>query len=344
MLIGYMHYRKSPEKRGKAYAYAAAAKAEGAELLYFSPGAVNFEKRNITGYIYEKGRWEEVISRFPDVICNVIGFPSKRQDIIAKKLMKEIPFTSFSIGSKLTVFKNLQKYNEFMQNIPPTCQISSIEDFFSFAKTYEDIVIKPSSGHHGIDLLFIKKRNNLYEIQSEDETVILDYKKTSRFINERISKQLYIAQKYINCRTTSGQPYDFRLHVQKDIEGKWIITSIYPRISLSDSIVCNVSNKGCSTKLKTFLKTEFGEDFLAVNEQLEEFALRLAAHMDKIQKEQSSQELDELGIDVGLDRNRHMWIYEVNWRPGTPPVLNIDVFKHKIRYAIYLAAKKGVVN
>ena len=40
--IGYLHYRKKPDKLKKAYAFAAVAKAEGAELIYFSPGAVDY--------------------------------------------------------------------------------------------------------------------------------------------------------------------------------------------------------------------------------------------------------------------------------------------------------------
>ncbi len=49
--------------------------------------------------------------------------------------------------------------------------------------------------------------------------------------------------------------------------------------------------------------------------------------------------IDEIGIDVGLDQNQKIWMYEVNWRPGCPPAfyLELDVVIHSIRYAMYLA-------
>ena len=51
------------------------------------------------------------------------------------------------------------------------------------------------------------------------------------------------------------------------------------------------------------------------------------------------EEIDELGIDVGLDENNKIWIFEVNWRPGCPPAfyLELDVVKNLINYAILLA-------
>jgi len=63
--------------------------------------------------------------------------------------------------------------------------------------------------------------------------------------------------------------------------------------------------------------------------------------MDKIQKELYQQELDELGIDIGLDEKQKIWIYEINWRPGYPPSMNadLDIAKNIIGYAMFLAEK-----
>ena len=70
--------------------------------------------------------------------------------------------------------------------------------------------------------------------------------------------------------------------------------------------------------------------------------MQLAATMDKIQKEHYNEELDELGIDIGIDENKKIWIYEVNWRPGYPPSMNLDlnIVKNAIHYAMFLAEKR----
>lgn len=81
ILIGMLHHRKDPQTVQKSYAYAAVAKTEGAQLLYFSPRHVNFEERKINGYIYEDGNWQKVESPFPDVINNT-GTPEKLEKSI----------------------------------------------------------------------------------------------------------------------------------------------------------------------------------------------------------------------------------------------------------------------
>ncbi|MCL2342319.1 MAG: YheC/YheD family protein, partial [Firmicutes bacterium] len=85
-VIGFLHYRKKPTN--KAYAYAAVAKAEGAELLYFSPGAVDFAQRKIDGYQYQSGAWAEVRSDFPDAICYFAKFSKARQQEVVQRLFR----------------------------------------------------------------------------------------------------------------------------------------------------------------------------------------------------------------------------------------------------------------
>ena len=51
ILIGFLHQCRNPRHVVKAYAFASVAKAEGVELLYFSPKQVNFKKHTISGYM-----------------------------------------------------------------------------------------------------------------------------------------------------------------------------------------------------------------------------------------------------------------------------------------------------
>ena len=341
IVIGFMHYRKKPTNR--AYAFSAVAKSEGAELLFFSPGAVDFEKRKINGYMYEKGEWVNVISDFPDVICNVTGFSKEKQDEIVDKLHEEIPFTSYPIGSKDTVYKNIMKYKEFSHYLVPSENVLSIERFFKLLDKYGEIVLKPSMGCQGKDVYYIHKENSFYKVFSGAQETNYTFEKISDFITDKIGKEEYIVQPYINCRTKSGNSYDFRLHVQKNLKGEWVLSSIYPRIAESGSIVCNLSSGGYTTELTVFLKAEFEDGYYDIQKYIETFSLQFAVHIDKIQKELYNEELDELGIDIGLDANRKICIYEVNWRPGHPPCMNLDlnVVKNMVHYSMFLANKNS---
>ena len=341
VLIGFMHYRKKPTN--KALAFAAVAKAEGAELLYFSPGAIDFLNKKITGYKYLDGEWKKVVSDFPNVVCNIVGFSRKKQNDNVDRLVDEVPFTSFSIGDKSVVYRNIMQQGDFSNYLVPSENIVSFEHFFIVFDRYGEVVIKPSAGCQGINVYFITKENEFYEIASGTEKTKCNFSELSAFILGKISKQKYIVQPYINCRTKSGNSYDFRLHVLKNLNGKWVIGKIYPRIAEHGSIVSNISRGGFTGDLVFFLKNEFGKEYFNIQRTIEEFSLQLAATMDKIQKEKYNEQLDELGIDIGLDKNKKIWIYEINWRPGYPPSMNLDlnIVKNKIHYAMFLAKRSS---
>ena len=339
MLIGYMHYRKSPVGLNRAYAFAAAALAEGVELLYFSPGAVDFKKDVIDGYQYRDGEWKRTVSRFPDVIYNTNSFSQDKQVSAVDLLHEKIPFTSYSIGSKETVYQNLMKYETYGDYLVPSEKVLSAAHFFAFLEKHPEVVCKPTWGHQGMNVYHIKKEDNTFRIRLGAEEVRYDAGQTADFIQSKLKQEDYIVQRYINCRTNAGLPYDFRLHVQKGRGGKWVSPIIYPRISSNGSIVCNIGQGGYTSDIVGFLKREFGAQHHDIRKYVELFSLQLAAHMDEIQKELYGEELNELGIDIGLDGAQKIFVYEVNWRPGHPPFTNINlsVIKHTVQYAMYLA-------
>lgn len=342
MIIGMLHHRKDPQKVIKAYAYAAVAKAEGAELLYFSPGSIDFEDRKIRGYVYKSGAWQKTEMPFPNVIYNT-GSPEKlaRSNEIIEKLKEDIPFTTYSIGHKMRVYDRLKNAGEFSQYLIPSETIYSARGFFDFCNIYRKIVFKPVNGRKGQGIAFIERIRDEFHLQIGTEASNLNYDELSNYVSSKLQKEPYLVQPYINCKTKSGNSYDFRLHVQKNGEGKWVITTVYPRIGPDGSIVSNINSGGSTNYLEPFLKQEFGDEYYDIKRYLEHFSLQLALHLDKIQQECFSETIDELGIDVALDDMRKIWIYEVNWRPGCPPsfYLELDVVKNMIQYAMFVAKR-----
>jgi UDP-N-acetylmuramoyl-tripeptide--D-alanyl-D-alanine ligase len=205
-------------------------------------------------------------------------------------------------------------------------------------------VFKPSSGHQGIVVYHIRKKGGSFRLLEGTEEKTLTAAELSKFILDKKEQDEYIVQPYINCRTKSGEPYDFRLHVQKGRNGQWTVPAIYPRIGRHGAIVCNICQGGRTCDIDDFLEKEFGADGFGVKKYLEIFSMQLASHLDEIQNELYGEELDELGIDVGIDKDRKMYIYEVNWRPGHPPFIKVDlnVIKNTVHYAMFLAERRRV--
>ncbi|MFJ7734068.1 YheC/YheD family protein [Lysinibacillus sp. NPDC097231] len=340
-IIGMLHHRLDPTTVIKSYAYAAVAKAEGAEFFYFTPKSVDFDKRSIRGKVYENGEWHERIMPFPDVIYNA-GSPEKlsvSKEII-EKLKEEIPFTTYSIGNKWNVMKRLQEAKEFDKYLIPSEIVKNIDVFHKFMAFHRKVVFKPIDGRKGKGIYFISKAGKTnYEVRKDSENSVYTKSQLDELIRGQLSTGTFIMQPYIQSVTKSGQVYDFRLHVQKDGEGKWVITTVYPRIAPFGSIIPNINNGGFTNYLDPFLEQEFKEQAYDIRRMLEHFSLALAQHLDEIQMVKFGEVIDEIGIDIGLDEQQKIWMYEVNWRPGCPPAfyLELDVVINTIRYAMYLA-------
>ncbi|KYG29101.1 alpha-L-glutamate ligase [Bacillus gaemokensis] len=338
-IIGMLHHRKDPRNVKKAYAYAAVAKAEGVNFFYFTLGKVNIETQKILGKTYENGEWIEKEFPFPDVIYNASAPDSDKIQHIFDYLYDRIPFTSHSIGDKLSVYNRIKQAEEFKQYLIPFYELTDVKKFFDIINRFEKVIIKPISGHQGRGIVFIKKHGvEHYKMNEAGQVSSINEKQLLDFISHKIQEKDYVVQQFILCQMKSGHVYDFRLHVQRNGEGKWVITSIFPRIGRLGSIVSNMASGGYSTYLDTFLKTEFDDNWYDIQRYLERFAVSFSNHFNSLYKNVL---FDELGIDVGIDENQKLWLFEVNWRPGVPNIFNLelDVARNMIHYARYLADK-----
>ena len=88
------------------------------------------------------------------------------------------------------------------------------------------------------------------------------------------------------------------------------------------------------------MQQEFSQDAQELTKKLEILGVELATHFEK----QSHKELDQLGIDVGIDEQKRLWLYELNGRPGFPPRLfgKVGMEENFISYAIYLANRNKI--
>lgn len=96
ILIGYLYVRRHPRKLLRAYHYACAAKELGADFMYFTLNDVNYEKRQIHGYILVDGKWKRANRPFPNVMINAY-VPKRHHSFRAlyELLRLEIPRTTF---------------------------------------------------------------------------------------------------------------------------------------------------------------------------------------------------------------------------------------------------------
>jgi glutathione synthase/RimK-type ligase-like ATP-grasp enzyme len=335
--IGLLHFRKNPADVKKAYPFAAVAKMEGIHFFYFSYNHVDFDNMKINGWMYEEGKWIQKQVDFPAVVINSCNPKTENQTKILRRIKKYAILTSFPVGNKMKVYKKVKKAKLFASYLIPSTTLLNSEELISFLKKQPRAVIKPLSGNHGKKVFFIEKTEKQYKLTEESNIMYMNEKELNRYLQPIITAQKFLMQPFIECKTKNGLPYDFRLHVQKNGEGKWEITLIYPRISGNAKMISNISSGGYRGELDSFLKDEFEDDSRKVKESLEEFALTFSAHFDTLYEHS----FDELGIDVAIDANQRLWLFEVNWRPGSKN-REFDVAKRLIPYCKYLLNEKRI--
>lgn len=337
MLIGMLHNRKDPIKVSRAYLYSAIAKLEGIDFIYFTTKGIDFENRKINGYYYDRGSWRKKSCPFPDVVLNTANQKTKKQNIIYYKLEKLIPYTSFPVGSKIDVYKKLGKSDYLKKFLIPYKQLSSNEDVLEFLGKYKEIIVKPIRGHHGENVIKVEEVENGYKVIEKLNSFICTKEELEAYLNKMPKNKL--VQKYINSSIKSGEPFDFRLHLQKDKNAKWQLTIIVPRIGSKNFVITNISQGSQMMEFLKFIRNEYKDDWQKVKEQIETFAVTFSNEFEK----QYPYYFDELGIDIGYDKDKFIWVYEVNWRPGHV-FIEVSTAKNAILYAVYLANKRRREN
>lgn len=80
-------------------------------------------------------------------------------------MFDRIPFTSQSIGNKLSVYNKIEKAKEFKQYLIPFSKLTDDQIFYDMIKRYKKVIIKPLTRHQGGGLVFIENyESNLYKI------------------------------------------------------------------------------------------------------------------------------------------------------------------------------------
>ncbi|WP_100010145.1 YheC/YheD family protein [Lentibacillus sediminis] len=304
-------------------------------LCFFTSTDVDFDKKEVIADVFENGNWQRLPLPFPDVINNV---GAGRQSHAERKLRRIIPFTSFHVGNKYSLPKRMAKFRKYAELLVPfrVCQKES--EIYAFLKHNNHVVFKYLMGNRGENIYFVEKKANKYVIKEHKKERIYSAEAFHKWLLSVVLKKQgsFIVQKYVHTRTKNDEPYHIRAHVQKNAEGKWVLTHIYPRVGNKKSNLSNVATDGKVEDLHTFLIQEYGEAGKKHEEIILRLSLELAHHLDKLH----NLSLDELGIDLAIDENGRYWMHEANNGPQTAYHEEKRAI-NTIAYAKYIA-KNGI--
>lgn len=290
------------------------AKKQEVKIYMFESKDVDIKEGKIHARFSLDSEEKETI-QIPDAIYNVWPNLDYNHDSIERWLRERIPFSSFPINDKIILPKKMLERTHLGHLFIPFIGVLNIQRVLRFLAKNKRGVLKKSAVARGENIFFIEQRStNRFTVEVDKKPIIMNKEGFANWIEEYIIPERYILQEYKEFRTKQQEPFDIRSHVQKNGEGKWTITKIYPRIGSEKTILSNISLGGRILDLMEFLKEEYSNDKATrIFNDLNDLSIEVASAIDKIY----NYSIDELGLDFAIDKNERIWMHEANAKPQT---------------------------
>ena len=315
-----------------------------ATLIAFHIENLNLARRNVRGVYWEKKgqgiNQKEGMFPFPDVIylqCHVDNNVIKQiEGILGRKV-----FNNF-IFDKWECWKLLKKDKEIRNHLPYTQRLKNRTNLYLFLHQYKDIFLKPinaSTAHSskGIFRVMLQREGNVKIFYREknkmQEKGFKSYQKFQDWIFPKLSPKDYVLQKSIETMKDSENATDIRINMNKNSRGEWEVSMILVRVATNVSHV--IPRFATFYSINDFIKmiTDNEEKRGELERSIGNIGLKICRSFDKF-----GYHMADLGIDLGMDKNGHVWIFEINPLPFPfRGAIQDQSLIRPLEYASYLA-------
>jgi hypothetical protein len=328
----------------------------GMEVFVFSPGRIHWGSQSVAGYAYRgtDNSWIKRQYPLPSFIYDRCfhatreAFLTYRSQTRKLRSIPHVRFLGHGLAGKWEVLQLLKQHTDFHPYLPDTLQLQNVQDVLNWLTQRPEAFLKPQGGSQGRGTLYMtllqgdvptyqamgrNGHNSPFNLRFSDEYSLRIW------LKQFIGKRPYLIQEYLSLHTASGSAFDIRSLVQKNEKGYWQTTGMGIRCGQNGSITSNLHGGGTASKLMPFLIQEFGNTKAV---ELKQTLIDLSQQIPPFLESMHGR-LVELGIDFGIDRCGHIWILEINSKPGRTIFAHLkDEKTHRIsienpiRYAGFL--------
>lgn len=326
------------------------------QVFVFMPDSVNWRQLTVRGYNYipssiGRGHWVSSTYPIPDVVYDRIA--SRNSEVrekvkAAKSRLKSLPYLSYfnpSFLNKWKVHQMLVKFPSLHAHLPETHLLNETTLEKMIAK-YDVIFMKPANGSLGYGIIRVR-RNEKGQLSfttygaGRRAGMADNAEELLRKTNEFRKGRSYIVQQGLNLSTYKGSTFDLRIIYQKNSKGQWQIGKKFVRVAPGGSSVANMARGGTALTSRKVFSYLYSQKAVIEekNRQINDLCEKIAIGIEK----GSGQLFGELGLDLGIDRNGHPWLIEVNSKPRKTTETDYshsimkNAFKRPLEYAAFLA-------
>jgi hypothetical protein len=216
------------------------------------------------------------------------------------------------VKSKLAVAYQLIHTPEIADHIPETELLTS-DSFKRMIKKHDMVYLKPDTGRKSRGVLRVERlKGNRFKIRYGSHIKYVNPKGLWTIVYHLTKDKKYLIQQAINSVTKDQRHFDLRCHVLR-IHGQWEIGGICGRLGAPGSVVTTSHSGGTPTLIDTLFTRHLQYSSTKTSkmiQQLEECALKTVNRVSQMYPN-----LKEFAVDMGIDPEQRIWIYEVNIEP-----------------------------
>ncbi|MGP4073848.1 YheC/YheD family protein [Piscibacillus halophilus] len=325
--VGCMRSNRKPKEYYKLLAKTCAH--YGLTLIYFTPKGVDMDRHQIKGKVLKEDEWVPETVEVP-IFNDVNTILYKHKDIV-QYLRQKSTLSNGLIGSKAKQYRLVREGEKFKDIVIPYITTQQPERIMKFLSKHPEVILKPRKGMKGENIYQVTKLSkDQYKVIYDTNEETLTHDDFFKLLYDIVSKKKYICQKYIKTRDENDNPFDVRIRLEKNIEGKWQTAINLVRIASNQKVVSNVAQGGYVSELRPFLKVNYPDQWEEIEEKIIQIGNELPEHIEEL----IGKNLSSLGIDIGLDPNGKPYLFEINTSPGTEFALG-EIANLKAGYYYY---------
>jgi hypothetical protein len=244
----------------------------------------------------------------------------------------------------------LPAFRPWRHHLPQTARVQNVAHVLRALRLHRRIIIKPTGGSHGRAVILLRAlQHGDIQISGRDRNNQPFQRTFHKHENTGLSARQWLRQ-YLDGRPHLVQqalrliamhgaqqtaPFDVRAFVRQRPEHKnaWQLIGCGVRCGAPGGLTSNLHGGGHAHAARTFLQTQFGAaQATRILQELESLAVAVAAAIGS-----RLQPLIELGLDFGIDRTGHIWLIEVNGKPGRELFMRLgqrDVYEQTVHNVV----------
>ncbi|MBU8879971.1 YheC/YheD family protein [Bacillus sp. FJAT-29790] len=288
----------------------------GLILLVTSDG-IDEENKIVNGFSYNpiEKEWMKGTFPFPSVMyCRKTV--KKAERMILENLIGNKYFNSH-VFNKWEMWQWLSTNDELSGYLPETGLAVNLQEVKKLVDENGCIFLKPISGMKGMGIYQLVKGEQEYKLNYRLSglnmiTVLDNWDAVEYYMGTELNLKKYIFQKGIPLLKYDDRVIDFRAIVIKDQHGSWAVPGMVTKYGEKESIVSNISSGGSAEKSWKTLSEIYGGDFKEAYKkykEMEQISILCCRLLEK-----RGIHLAYIGIDIGMDKDKNLWIIEINNR------------------------------